>query len=491
MPKISFKLTDNTSRNYTILQDEPAGVAVPLPYKHVDEFPDKIEFANKDEWDVWYKTNGSNIFEASDETQYITSNALISLLLNSGYRVIACPVDVGVNVTTATREVLSSTVQKAIIDGLYEDLKSRNVFNIQFITTGAFAGIIPPVVATFKVIDDVWQVSTDGGIDWTPLETKVDNDPSATGQGSADNITIDKDTGYWKIGDKVTTVKAPKDADNKPESALKVMAGVASTRGDCIALIELPDNSSLLDVKNYATQDATYGNGKTNDELYRYAAAFYPQVKLSLLDGVVQVPACIGYLLAYARSISSNPNYFATAGVSRGVIPYLDSVVTRVTDAFAEVINGGRGDDKDNSRLTTNFVINPIMNIYGYGNRIFGNRTCRYTESGETLKYVNFLNVMILVNDLFKRMQQAASVCTFDPNDNGTWVKFLNLVNPLLESMKANRGITYYRWVKETVEEKGLIKATLHVRPIEAVEDFVLTVNLVDDEGIATLEVEA
>ena len=403
MPNIDFTLLDNTSRDITTVEGQPAGVVVPLPINAasldgiplIDEFDTLESFTN-----ALNGTYKDKILKIESDT-YISTEEMIKLLLKNGFRVITCALTAA---TATDRATATTTVQTAITTGkLFEDLKSRNNFDVQFLTTGVFGGT-----------NDTAQSMTD----------------------------------------------------------------VAAARGDAIALIELPDNAPISSVIGYNYEF-------THKE---YAAAFYPQIKLATgfdtsSNTVVTklAPACLGYLLAYANSTTLNPDYFAVAGASRGVIPNLVDVVTRVTDADANVINGANGE-------TRSFVVNPIMNVYGHGIRIYGNRTCLQVESGKSKLFKNFLNVMILVCDIIKRMQSSAGACMFDPNDNVTWLKFINLVYPLLEDMKANRGITYYKWVKEKVVEKGLIKATLHIRPIEAVEDFDLTVNLVDDDGVAALE---
>ena len=65
----------------------------------------------------------------------------------------------------------------------------------------------------------------------------------------------------------------------------------------------------------------------------------------------------------------------------------------------------------------------------------------------------------------------------FEPNDDITWINFLNIVNKLLDGMVNNRGLDWYTWKKlDTDGIKGLIKAVVTVKPIEAVESFDITV---------------
>jgi hypothetical protein len=69
---------------------------------------------------------------------------------------------------------------------------------------------------------------------------------------------------------------------------------------------------------------------------------------------------------------------------------------------------------------------------------------------------------------------------TFDPNSDVLWANFVNGLTPCLENMKANQGIRDYAIIKVPTDLKGVLKATVRIVPIEAVEDFDITVSLED-----------
>lgn len=97
--------------------------------------------------------------------------------------------------------------------------------------------------------------------------------------------------------------------------------------------------------------------------------------------------------------------------------------------------------------------------------------------------YMNFLNVRILLCDIKKQVYNAAMRVTFEPNDDIVWVNFKTLVNATLEKMKSGRGISWYKWTREYTDQKALIKATLTIKPIEAVESFDINVMLTDQDA--------
>jgi len=264
-------------------------------------------------------------------------------------------------------------------------------------------------------------------------------------------------------------------------TAYTVIRELAADRGDAIALIEFDNfydsEDSLFDS---IQSDYTVNAG---DDLY--AAAFFPWFYFSTSIGRIQrteeMPASFGYLLAYATSIKSNANWFAAAGTARGYIPGLIKPVFDVGESLMHVL---QNDAESGNSL--NIMVNPIYNAGTYGYRIWGNRVVNKTSAVLADRYMNFLNVRMLLCDIKKQIYHTAMRCTFEPNDDIVWINFKTLANSLLDRMKSGRGISWYKWTKEVAEQKATIKATLTIQPIEAVESFDINIILTDDE--ATIE---
>ena len=140
-------------------------------------------------------------------------------------------------------------------------------------------------------------------------------------------------------------------------------------------------------------------------------------------------------------------------------------------------------------------AINPIVNMNPWGMRIWGNRTCLPNKNvlnagtpdpnSDQLVASSFANVRILICDIKKALYKAARRCQFEQNSDVLWVNFTSQVNTLLEEMKQSYGIVGYRWTREATTERAKIKAILRIVPIEAVEDFDLTVELADSLEVA------
>lgn len=313
-------------------------------------------------------------------------------------------------------------LENALNNGILEEFKDRNVYNIKFITSGGYAN-------------------------YGNLYNYEDN---VKGE---DKFVL---SGYNKLLE------------------------LASNRGDAIALMEFrpvfKDQETLLKELQSVSGD-------------QMSAAFFPWCECNITAignkiSVTEMPASYCYLAAYARSVRSNANWFAAAGVNRGSIPGMVKPLFEVGESLMHILQG----DEDNTSSSIGLTVNPIFNAGSYGYRIWGNRMSQRNYQN---LFKNFLNVRILLCDIKKQIYHAAMRVTFEPNDDIVWINFKTLVNSPLERMKSGRGISWYKWVREYTEEKAKIKATLIIRPIEAVENFEISVVLSDEDAVVEEAVAA
>jgi len=309
-------------------------------------------------------------------------------------------------------------LENAISDGALSEFKDRNLFNIKFITTGGYANCGKTYVK-------------DGGAEASAI-------------------------------------------------AYETIRQLAQSRGDAIALIEFRDYfEDEEDLLNSIQND--YKDSNEGADLF--AAAFFPWFTFNTSavsyssQQRISMPASFGYLMAYANSVKSNANWFAAAGTIRGLIPGLIKPVFNVGEALMHTL---QGDNELGESLK--IMVNPIYNAGTYGYRIWGNRVVSKTSIAQDDRYMNFLNVRMLLCDIKKQIFHTAMRCTFEPNDDIVWINFKTLANSLLDRMKSGRGISWYKWTKERAEEKATIKATLTIKPVEAVESFDINIILTDEE---------
>lgn len=269
----------------------------------------------------------------------------------------------------------------------------------------------------------------------------------------------------------------------------------AAKRGDCVALVDAPKGTTAVDdIRTFVDGVAAAANegfdGSTDSGAYAnikngetFAAAFAPWLKLRIDATEVEAPGSLGYLLAFAHSVRSNPVWYSAAGTFRGVIPELVEPTVKFSNADCEILQArsataevGLGDDNDN----VGRAINPIALVNPYGYVVWGNRTLRDNKAEEkgNLPATAFLNVRVLATELSKTVYRAARRYTFEQNNNVLWANFKSMVVPLLDRMQSGNGINGYRIARLTSDRRGLLKARITIIPIEAVEDFDIEITM-------------
>lgn len=289
----------------------------------------------------------------------------------------------------------------------------------------------------------------------------------------------------------------------------------AGNRGDAYALLSVPsslktskavktwvkDNLSDIAIRMIDRPAVSWTAKESTEQYGSYGAIFNPNFLTSFTVDApddlaisykfenATFPAFVNYLLCYGKFTKVTPDWFAISGATRGVTPLAKFIpLNKYGDADVDLLEPrnkeGYSGKEDN---TNNVAVNVICNIRPYGNIIWGNRTMHplnvpLTGKGDAIQLVasDFLNIRSLCCDLKKTIYRAARRYTFDPNTDALWINFKSAVTPLLERMKSNQGIRDYQFVKVPTTKKALLAARIIITPIEAVEDFDVTVVLED-----------
>lgn len=257
----------------------------------------------------------------------------------------------------------------------------------------------------------------------------------------------------------------------------------AAKRGDCIALVDHTNNSTRTlqttagsvysSLSAYVKNSLTITRkGGDSEDGYTYGAMFTPYAtyRLSTQNNEQYIlPASFGYLSAFAASTQTNPNWYAVAGVSRGVPSGLIGLSQNITNAIADLY-----------QPRNNVAINCITNIKPYGYTIWGNRTLKNNSADGDLKALSFLNIRVLTCDLKKTLYQACKRYTFENNTDIMWLNFKSQIEPALAKMLSGNGIASYQIIKVATTKKATIEAIIRLVPIEPVEDWFITIELTD-----------
>lgn len=216
-----------------------------------------------------------------------------------------------------------------------------------------------------------------------------------------------------------------KDISNTPIAV--AMNALAEKRQDCIAIPDIPQGTPKDQVTQFFTNlDSSY------------CAAFAPWGYLKLPDKneAWMAPSYI-FLYTLGRSIGQgNPVYMAPAGVLRASVPQMIRPEYEIGGDMLEYWQGSNPQ-----------CINPIMRLRSYGYVIYGQKTLFNIENSNShlASALQELNTRLVVNEIKRAIFNVAIRLTFQANNQKTWNEFKALIEPILDSIKANGGITDYQ----------------------------------------------
>ena len=229
---------------------------------------------------------------------------------------------------------------------------------------------------------------------------------------------------------------------------------VCEDRGDCFAIVDpvvYNQNPS-----NAVTQaEATDSN---------FAAMYYPWIKVpdSQVAGTQRwVPPSVvmGGIFAFNDRVA-HP-WFAPAGLNRGGI-------TTAIQAQRKLTQGERDTLYDSN-------VNPIATFPGQGVTVFGQKTLQKKSSA--LDRINVRRLLIRVK---KFVASSSRFLVFEQNTAATRRRFLSIVNPFLEQVQSQSGLSAFRVVMDetnntpdTIDRNQLV-GQLFLQPTRTAEFIVL-----------------
>ena len=194
-----------------------------------------------------------------------------------------------------------------------------------------------------------------------------------------------------------------------------------------------------------------------------YVATYYPWVKI--LDSVkgkpTWVPPSVVLPGVYANNDAVAQEWFAPAGLNRGGL-------TEVLEAQTRLTHSERDDLYENR-------INPIATFPGQGVVVFGQKTLQAKPSA-----LDRINVRRLLINLRKFIASSSRFLVFEQNTAALRSRFLNIVNPYLESVQSNSGLTAFRVVMDEsnntpdVVDRNQLVGQIFIQPTRTAEFIVL-----------------
>ena len=194
-----------------------------------------------------------------------------------------------------------------------------------------------------------------------------------------------------------------------------------------------------------------------------YAATYYPWVKIVDSDTnlPVWVPPSVVLpgVIAFTDKVAHE--WFAPAGLNRGGLTTVLEAKTRLTHAERDQLYEDR--------------VNPIATFPGQGVVVFGQKTLQAKPSA-----LDRINVRRLLIALKKFIASASRYLVFEQNTVATRNRFLNIVNPYLESVQSNSGLSAFRVVMDDtnntpdVVDRNRLVGQIFIQPTRTAEFIVL-----------------
>ncbi len=261
------------------------------------------------------------------------------------------------------------------------------------------------------------------------------------------------------------------------------LINICEDRADALAIIDLPQgyipreqsNASAASRRGNTQSTITQAiNGLRDRGLNSsYGCTYYPWVRgRDTLNGAfVWLPPSVPALGTFSSSQRKTQVWFAPAGFNRGGLTEGSAGIPIV-----DVAHQLRRKDRDDL-YTAN--INPIAKFPAEGIVIFGQKTLQVTPSA--LDRINVRRLMIFVK---KRISQIASGLLFDPNVRQTWLRFTSQVNPFLQDVKTNFGLSDFKVVLDDTTttpdliDRNIMYAQIFLKPTRAIEYIAIDFNI-------------
>jgi phage tail sheath protein FI len=291
-----------------------------------------------------------------------------------------------------------------------------------------------------------------------------------TGTNIVSNNTMGFDLSSGTASGSVAYKRAINAISNPDEFDINLLAtpGVvhrlhSSVTNHAISKIEArADAMYIMDAAGYDdTIQSTINTIKTLDT--NYAATYYPWVKMVPRDTSrpIWVPPSVVIPGVIANTDRVAHEWFAPAGLNRGGL-------TSVTEAKMKLTHAERDDLYENR-------INPIATFPAQGVVVFGQKTLQSKPSA-----LDRINVRRLLIALRKFIASSSRFLVFEQNNQALRNRFLNIVNPYLEQVQANSGLSAFRVVMDDsnntpdVVDRNQLVGQIFIQPTRTAEFIVL-----------------
>ena len=259
------------------------------------------------------------------------------------------------------------------------------------------------------------------------------------------------------------------DIENNTELVRDTIEMMEEKRKDSIYIPTLADIKLLNNNSSSNTDDWYYPNDiigvlESADLDTNYAAVYYPWIQVVDTENSANIflppTGEVVRNLAYTDNVAQP--WYASAGYKRGIV--------NTKKARLEI------DQEDRDTLYVG-RINPLPTFTDVGVVIFGNKNLQIKNSA-----MNRLSVRRLLLQAQKLIMNVANRLLFDPNDDQIRNQFLSQVNPILDSMRKERGLSDFRVILSAADatdvDRNTLQGKIYIKPISSLEFIELEFNV-------------
>lgn len=243
----------------------------------------------------------------------------------------------------------------------------------------------------------------------------------------------------------------------------QLVTDMCEARGDTFYIMDniiFPKTNQSVGLIDAAVDDVS-----TIDS--NYVGTYYPWVRIldTNINQLVDVPPSVIMPAVYASNDRVGAEWFAPAGLNRGGISQAKQVLDRLTHSERDTLYEGR--------------VNPIAAFPGQGICVWGQKTLQVKSSA-----LDRISVRRLLIALKKYIASSSKFLVFEQNVAATRNRFLNIVNPYLESVQQRSGLYAFQ-VKMDAEnntsdliDRNVLYGQIYIQPAKTSEFILLDFNI-------------
>jgi len=249
---------------------------------------------------------------------------------------------------------------------------------------------------------------------------------------------------------------------------------IEEERADSIYLVTSPDGADTTDTSvdltgigfntyDVLAADDIVGVLDDTDIDSNYTATYWPWIQMRDTENSVNIflPPTLEVVKDIALTDNVSFPWYATAGYTRGRTEAIQPRI-KLTETQRDTLYEGR--------------INPMAYFSDEGTLIWGNKNLQVRDSA-----LDRLNIRRLLLQTRKLISAVAVRLLFEQNDQIVRNQFLNLVNPILDNIRRERGLFDFRvQISNNPEDidRNEMRGKIFLKPIPTLEFIILEFNV-------------